>query len=416
MVETLPKQTMPPAETSQRNAGLYLRSIVTLSLILRILLVWMQLRTTSAAAFFGMATDLGSLSRSVALGHGLSSPFGGSTGASAFLAPGYPVLIGTAFRVFGIDSRNAEIFVMLLQTAFCVASIALLMLIARRLFGTAAANVAGLAWAISPPILWLPVLFWETSLSGLLVCALLYLALLCRDKPKSMPPWIGLGACAGIALLVNPSLLTVIVCCCAWASWRPISFRGPVIGALLCLTLFAPWPVRNLHTMHAFIPLRTNLGYELWQGNRPGADGFFEPNLHPSVDAEQFREYSTQGEIGYMRHKSELSRSAIQAEPARFAQLTLKRFASFWSGVDKKTSYILILHIGLTSLLGLLGISLLILRQRYEAVTLLLPILLLFPLPYYITHPDGRFRLVLDPVLTMLAAYAVTCSRTSEDR
>jgi hypothetical protein len=36
----------------------------------------------------------------------------------------------------------------------------------------------------------------------------------------------------------------------------------------------------------------------------------------------------------------------------------------------------------------------------------LLP-LLVFPLPYYITHPNFRFRLLLDPLLTILSAYAV---------
>jgi hypothetical protein len=34
--------------------------------------------------------------------------------------------------------------------------------------------------------------------------------------------------------------------------------------------------------------------------------------------------------------------------------------------------------------------------------------LLLFPLPYYITHAEFRYRLNIDPLLTILAAYAVT--------
>jgi len=33
--------------------------------------------------------------------------------------------------------------------------------------------------------------------------------------------------------------------------------------------------------------------------------------------------------------------------------------------------------------------------------------LLLFPIPYYITHAEFRYRLALDPILTILAAYAV---------
>jgi hypothetical protein len=34
--------------------------------------------------------------------------------------------------------------------------------------------------------------------------------------------------------------------------------------------------------------------------------------------------------------------------------------------------------------------------------------LLLFPFPYYITHAEFRYRLNIDPVLTILAAYAAT--------
>jgi len=37
----------------------------------------------------------------------------------------------------------------------------------------------------------------------------------------------------------------------------------------------------------------------------------------------------------------------------------------------------------------------------------LLP-LILFPLPYYITHAEFRYRLVVDPLLTILGAYAVS--------
>jgi hypothetical protein len=45
--------------------------------------------------------------------------------------------------------------------------------------------------------------------------------------------------------------------------------------------------------------------------------------------------------------------------------------------------------------------------MRAFAVLMALP-LLLFPLPYYITHAEFRYRLNIDPLLTLLAAYAVT--------
>jgi hypothetical protein len=37
-------------------------------------------------------------------------------------------------------------------------------------------------------------------------------------------------------------------------------------------------------------------------------------------------------------------------------------------------------------------------------------------LPYYITHAEFRYRLVIDPLLTILAAYAVTGSRDRAER
>jgi hypothetical protein len=45
--------------------------------------------------------------------------------------------------------------------------------------------------------------------------------------------------------------------------------------------------------------------------------------------------------------------------------------------------------------------------RRAFAVLMALP-LLLFPIPYYLTHAEFRYRLNIDPVLTILAAYAVT--------
>jgi hypothetical protein len=47
-------------------------------------------------------------------------------------------------------------------------------------------------------------------------------------------------------------------------------------------------------------------------------------------------------------------------------------------------------------------------RRRFNVAVLFLLPLLLFPLPYYITHAEFRYRLVVDPLLTVLAAYAVS--------
>ena len=61
---------------------------------------------------------------------------------------------------------------------------------------------------------------------------------------------------------------------------------------------------------------------------------------------------------------------------------------------------------GLPLLLALLGLGL-AMRDR-RAVLLLVACLILVPLPHYVTHSGWtRYRLPLDPVIYLLAAYSI---------
>ena len=181
---------------------------------------------------------------------------------------------------------------------------------------------------------------------------------------------------------------------------------------LVLLAVFAPWPIRNARVLHAFIPLRSNFGYEVWQGNHPGATGLFDRTIEPLRNKQEYSDYAAKGEVVYMRDKGTLARDYIRAHPGEFLRLSAKRVARFWTGAGSAVnSGVVELHAVLTSLLGLSGLAALWRRRRVKdrgrAVLFLLP-LLVFPLPYYITHAEFRFRLVLDPLLTILGAYAIT--------
>ena len=60
------------------------------------------------------------------------------------------------------------------------------------------------------------------------------------------------------------------------------------------------------------------------------------------------------------------------------------------------------------TLFGFFGLWQLFRRRGIFPTLLFLIPLALFPLPYYITHAEFRFRVVIDPLLTILAAYAVS--------
>ena len=74
------------------------------------------------------------------------------------------------------------------------------------------------------------------------------------------------------------------------------------------------------------------------------------------------------------------------------------------------------LHALLTTSLGFMGIWRLVREGRLRVAVLFLLPLMIFPLPYYITHAEFRYRLVIDPLLAILAAYALSGARDCAER
>ena len=392
----------------QSTKCFYVIAILTVALALRLGAVWIVVAKYPRDWLFNKAPDLSFLADSLNAGRGLSSPFGGSTGPSAFLAPGYPALLALLFHLLGRYSLAAAAALMMLNIVFGLLTVAAMLFIAERIAGASAAWLAAVCWAISPPVVWLPVVPWETSFSTLCLTGMVAIALRCATRP-ARGMWVGMGAYCALAMLVNPSLMPALFAIAGWAAYQT---RGagpwrPLIGLLVWASLFAPWPIRNERVLHAFIPLRSNFGYEVWQGNHPGASGFFNQAIEPLNNRQEYADYAARGEVAYMRHKAELAKAFIVANPGTFLHLCTKRLAHFWVGAGAEVNYALIeAHITVTTLLGLIGLVLLLQHNRSAATLLLLP-LLFFPLPYYLTHPDFRFRIVLDPLLTVLGATAV---------
>jgi hypothetical protein len=398
----------PAIHAAARGGRMYGKTILALALVSRLGVVWWLLALHTPAWLFSNWSDLGFLAQSLSSGRGLSSPFGGSTGPTAFLAPGYPAVVGLIFHLFGSYSFASATVVLAMQTLFAVLTVAVIMHIARSLFCVAAANLAGTFWALSPPLLWLPGVFWDTGLSTLLLIGMVALALQCVGKAGT-GLWAGMGAYVGLAMLVNPSLMPALFGVLLWTAYltRSVLRYEPLVCFLVFVAIFAPWPIRNALALHAFIPLRSSFGYELWQGNHAGATGSFDPTLYPLHSQREYSEYAVQGEVTYVGNKSAIARDYIHAHPGEFKRLTVRRMMLFWMGPSEADLKMLELHTVLTSLLGLLGLTV-VFRQHWRvAVFFLLP-LLVFPLPYYITHPDFRFRMVLDPLLTILSAHAIT--------
>jgi hypothetical protein len=409
---------LPQAPQAANKAANQLPLILAISLVTRLLVIWFVTRTSPKTWLYSRGIELGTLAQTLLTTHQFSSPFGGSTGPTALLTPGYPAIIACIFSIFGSFTAASAVAVMVMQTLFSVITVWMIVRVTRRVAGSHAANIAGLFWALSLPLLWMPTIFWETCLSTLCIVGMVDLALNC--KPQSpVSRWFLMGICSGLACLVNPALLLTLLAIFGWSVWetRTYPLTRPLLGLLAFFLVFAPWPIRNAHTFHAFVPLRSTIGFELWMGNRDNATGFLDVSLFPIFNKPEYDSYVHKGEILYMHDKSALARTYIHTHPYQFVRLSIVRVFRFWTGTGTKDGSVAFpLHAGLTTVLGAFGLWRLIKARRYNLVVLFGLPLVLFPLPYYITHAEFRYRLLLDPILTILSAFAISSFRSHEEK
>ena len=398
------------AEESRLNMGPTV-TVLGLALLMRLLVIWTVVTRYPPQWLFTRGMEMGLLAKSLLAGNGLSSPFGGDTGPTAIVAPVYPLFVAAVFRVFGAYSLASAVIILMAQTIVNLITIWLIMYVARRLFNQAAATLAGFIWACSLPLVWMPTILWETSLSCCLLVGLFAIVLKYRAMSDIGPgQWIAIGGYCGLCALLNPALLLSLVGTVLWLAYvtRGTRSYSPLLSLLTFVLVFAPWPIRNALVFHAFVPLRTTVGLELWMGNRDGATGFLDESVFPMFNQQELTDYVTRGEVGYSAHKSELAEQYIATHTGEFIALTARRFVRFWSGTGTRNgSPLFALHATSTTLLGLMALGVLARRRRYDLMALFAIPMLLFPIPYVITHAEFRYRLVIDPIMTVLCAYGV---------
>jgi hypothetical protein len=166
-------------------------------------------------------------------------------------------------------------------------------------------------------------------------------------------------------------------------------------SVVTCVLVLLPWTIRNYTTFHRLVPIRDNFGLELWLGNHEGVTHVFDndfPILNPA-------EYNRLGEIRFMEAKRQIALDFIRRHPAQFLQFSAKRCFRFWSAPEESAW-------PAVSLLAWVGMILALWRKGIEAVPYAV-VILIFPLVYYITHVFSTFRHPIEPVILLLAVYAI---------
>ena len=366
---------------------------------------------------FGFGWEMGRIAASLASGHGFSNQFGPPTGPTAWEPPLYPYLTAGVFLLFGIYSKASAFVLLTLNSACSALTCVPIFKIARRIFSERVAVGSAWAWALLPNVMfWCTRWIWETSLSALLLAVVIWLTLTLEER-DGWWPWSEFGLLWGVIALNSTSLLSFLPAAGLWAWYRRAktgkrSLTGVVLSSMIFFACITPWLVRNYQTFGKFIFVRDNFGAELRLGNGNGADGTLMVYLDPPHDPYAMRQFQAMGELPYIAMRKQQAVSYIKADYARFVRLSLKRFVYYWAGTPKSTEppwmsevkNSLFLASSVLMFWGLFRA----LRQQRTGAWLLFWLILLYPAIYYFVYPGQRYRVPIEPEMTILCVYLLT--------
>ena len=396
-------------------------AMVSVALVVRLIVMVfaykIQLDPSQDHWVFGWET--GRVARSIATGHGFSSPYSEPTGPTALIPPVYTYLLAGVFKIFGVYTTASALVMLTLNNLFSSLTCVPVYLIARRIFGIRVAVLAGWLWAFFPYSVALSnAVVWETSLTTLLL-TLLVLFTLKLEYSKSLGEWIGYGLLWGISALASPVILSTLPFLGAWVwfrQWkRGSNCTGVAIAASAAfLLVVAPWIWRCSQTYGRFVAFRGNFGLEVLVGNSSDTSNPANSNVLPGYNKSELEELQRLGESAYMAEKQRQANELVAHDRLRYAGLTLRRVLHTWTGLWEfpprweldQSGIPNILMYAFISVMAFAGLIMAIQHGQEEAIPLaFLPIFL--PATYYLTHSDMGFRHPVDPILVIFAAYAV---------
>jgi hypothetical protein len=434
-----------------RKAATSLALIVIAALAVRVAFAWDQARKvpTGVLGIVPFQQETGNIALALAEGKGFSNVFRTETGPTAWLAPVYPLLVAAMFRLFGIFTGPAFFACVALNILFSSATCVPIFVTGKRIGGLQVGAGAAWLWAVFPSGVMMPFEWiWDTSLSALLAAMILWATLELQESQR-VQDWGVYGALWGLALMTNPALGILLPFLLGWAAIRACGekrarWKRAALAASVAILCCLPWTIRNYIVFHRFIPVRSNLPFELWLGNNDIFDEHARGGRTLITRTEEARRYAQLGETAYMAEKWQLATSFMSEHPRLELRLTGRKFVAFWMGTDsplrgfRETDSTLLRGILLCSFLSAVGsvFGVVVLCGQPKRMTrrgrergsdaesdreatpgkaeatrrVLLPVAVfpaVFPCLYYATHADLRYRHPLDPVVCLLTATAL---------
>ncbi|MEA2383431.1 MAG: hypothetical protein QOH72_3402 [Solirubrobacteraceae bacterium] len=206
---------------------------------------------------------------SIARGMGYSKSY--ALRPTAFRPPGFTYLLGGVYHLAGVESSATPRRVIVARRTQIVIGtvlVAMIGLVAAQLWGPVVALVAMALAAVYVPLVTMSGTVMSEPLFAVFMLACLSAAIMYRRSAHRWRWALLAGAFAGLATLTraNAMILLLPLAFVAWDRRPRWSLRalGPAVALVaVAVLVVAPWTVRNAQTLHAFVPVSTQLGSAL---------------------------------------------------------------------------------------------------------------------------------------------------------
>ncbi len=243
---------------------------------------------------------------------------------------------------------------------------------------------------------------------------------------------VTLGLSLGVATLLRQSILPWVVVLFAWLLWNNVqrsqrasrALLGSVstlaLAGVVMMAFILPFTLRNYRVYGQFLLLNSNAGYAMYSAQHPMHGTNFQPYAAAPLPADLVSRGLNEAQ--WDRELMRRGMGFVVAEPARYLRLSLSRVADyfeFWPTADSSLLYNVgrVASIGLFLPFMLAGVVLAVRRQWAASggglaftttpIALTLLFVVFYSLLHIFTWAMERYRLPVDAVLVIFAAYAI---------
>jgi hypothetical protein len=277
------------------------------------------------------------MAHALAAGEGFSHPMDQPTGPTAWQPPLLPLFMAATLWASNGD-RDIVMTVVLFMQAYVLIGTAFLVLALVRQTARRIGPIVAAAVFVCVLLIDFGRWFQVTHDTWFVLLAIdLLLAGLCwLDFFQGWKTAAGWGLFGGFCAMVNPIVgFTWGVCSIVAAGVRQRSWSRLAISLLFAGLALAPWTIRNYLVFGRFIPVKSNLAFEMYQSQCLQPDGLLLKFInHPfgTTKNSEGRQYKALGEMAYLDRKREQFWQSVWADPLDFLDRVAYRFlgATLW--------------------------------------------------------------------------------------